>query len=186
MDASLYPTFKAAIMAETDPVFVALRQANETGQMADWYNVLYSPAFQVWRTTTPSSEIFNAISWAKMTPFDAPDTSTAYTNRVLACQAFQMNLQILLQGQQSVATAKLSIRQGLQDSLLSVPSAAGGVAQDAGWAGAGKVKATIQRPVTRAERIWATGTGSTGVPGDLGAFEGRVTNADILNAITSG
>lgn len=185
MDASLYPTFKAVILAETDPTFVALRQANETGQMAAWYNQLFSPAFQVWRTYTPAYEVFNAISWSKMTPSDAADASAAYTNRALACQSFQMNLQILLQGQSSIATSKLSIRQGLQDALLSVPSATGGVVQDAGWAGAGRVKATIQRPVTRAEKIWATGTGTTGSPGDLGAFEGTVSNTDIVNALAS-
>lgn len=185
MDASLYKTFQAAINAETDPTFVALRSANESGQMAAWYNQTYSPAFHVWRSTTPASEVFNAISWANLTPADTPDTTVVYTNRALSCQAKQINLQILLQGQNSIATGKLSIRQGLSDSLQNVPAGAGGALLDAGWAGAGKVKATIQRAVTRAEKIWATGTGTTAVPGDLGAFEGTVSNFDILQALAA-
>lgn len=185
MNASLYKAFQTAINAETDPTFVALRTANETGQMAAWYNQAFSPAFQVWRSTTPASEVFNAIAWKSMTPADTPDGTAAFTNRALACQAFQINLQILLQGQGSIATGKLSIRQGLQDAIIAVPSGVSGATQDAGWAGAGKVKATIQRAVTRAEKIWATGTGTTAVPGDLGAFEGTVSNSDIVNALAA-
>ena len=43
-------TLKAAILAETDPTFVALRVAtNETG-MAAWYNADTVPVFVAWRT----------------------------------------------------------------------------------------------------------------------------------------
>jgi hypothetical protein len=185
MDTSLYAAFKTAILAEADSTFAALRQANETGQMAAWYNQTYSPAFQVWRSQVPSSEVFGAINWKNMTPADTPDGTTTFTNRALTCQNFQFNLQILLQGQSYITTGKPNIRQGLQDALMAVPSGASGTTQDAGWLGTGKVKNTIQRPVTRAEKIWATGTGTSATPGDLGAFEGTVSNDDIVHALQS-
>lgn len=177
------PTFKAAILAQTDSTFVALRQANDEQGMAAWYNG--SDTFQVWRSTTDAPSVFNAISWANLTPADTPDATATYTNRALLCQARQINLQILLQGQSSIATSKLSIRQGLQDGLLNVPAGIGGAPLDAGWAGAGKVKATIQRACTKAERLWATGTGTTANPGDLGSFEGLITAQDVSDALRS-
>lgn len=176
-------TFKAAIHAETDPTFAALRQSNETGQMAAWYNI--DTAFQVWKSTTDAGSLFDAITWKSLTPADAADGTALFTNRALACQAKQINLQIILQGQSSIATGKLSLRQGLSDALLDVPAGVNGALLDAGWLGAGKVKATIQRPCNRVERIFATGTGTTGAPGDLGSFEGSVSNQDILDALRS-
>lgn len=183
MQASLYPAFKTAILAETDPTFVALRQANETGQMADWYN--QDTTFVVWRSTATTDEILNGVSGANLTPVDTPDSSQLWMNRALACQTKQMNLQMLLQRQGTLPVGKLNIRQTLSDALQNVPAGAGGALLDAGWAGAGKVKSIISRVCNRAEKVWATGTGTSGVPGDLGAFEGRVTNDDILNALRS-
>lgn len=176
-------TLKLAILAETDASFAELRQANDEQGMADWYNT--ASAFSVWRTNTDTTNVFNAIVWSSLTPSDAADGTTTYTNRALVCQAKQINLQIMLQGQLSVATNRASIRQGLSDALLNVPAGAGGSLLDAGWLGAGKVKATIQRPCTRAERIWASGTGTTATPGDLGSFEGSVSAQDISDALRS-
>jgi hypothetical protein len=185
MQASLYPVFKQAILAESDPTFSALRDANETGQMALWYNQEQSPMFTVWRSSATTSEILNGVVGANLTPLDTPDGTAMFTNRALVCQAKQINLQMYLQKDGSLPVGQLNIRQTLQDALTNVPSGAGGALLDAGWAGTGKVKDIISRPCTRAEKIWATGTGSTGVPGNLGAFEGTVSNDDILNALRS-
>ncbi|MBL8999290.1 MAG: class I SAM-dependent methyltransferase, partial [Gemmatimonadetes bacterium] len=54
--------------------------------------------------------VFDAITWANLTPVDVPDGSAAYTNRALLCQAKQINLQILLQGRERVAAAGLGER----------------------------------------------------------------------------
>lgn len=174
-------TFKAAIEGETDPTFAALRQAvNEQG-MADWYNA--DATFQVWKSSTDVASLFNAITWKSLTPADSADGTALFTNRALVCQAKQINLQIILQGQTSIATGKVSLRQGLTDALLDVPAGVGGALLDAGWLGAGKVKATIQRACNRVERIWATGTGTSNTPGDLGEFEGTVTAQNISDAL---
>lgn len=181
MDTSLLTAFKAAIFAETDPSFVALRNANETGQMAAWYNV--ASTFVVWRPTTPVRDIANQINWKNLTLSDAADSSATFTNRVLQCQSFQMTVQSLLMAAAQTGvldTGRPNIRNGLSDSLSAVPSGAGGSTQSAGWA---NVKTAISRACTRAERIWATGTGTSATPGDMGAFEGIVTNDDIVNAL---
>jgi hypothetical protein len=64
-------------------------------------------------------------------------------------------------------------------SLLNVPSGVGGATQDAGWLGAGRVKATITRFATAAEKVFATGTGTTGTPGVLAwAINGYAFKSD--------
>ncbi len=175
-------TLGAAIAAETNATFVALRQVRNEEGMAAWLNADTSPAWYAWRPVTPTAEVLNSITWSSLTPADTADGTSQFTNRALACQAKQLNLQIILQGQQSVSTGKLNVRQGLSDALLNVPSGAGGALVDAGWAGTGKVKATITRVVTRGERIFASGTGTTGVPGDM-TFEGRLNAQNISDAI---
>ena len=65
MTPSQLPILKAAIAAETDAAFVALRTAGATGAMADWYNVAISPAQKAWIKSQPASD-----------SDDAPDYST--------------------------------------------------------------------------------------------------------------
>lgn len=173
-------TFKAAIFAETDPDFVALRDTNETGLMAEWYNQMTS--FICWRSTTPTSDIANAISWASLTPNDVPDSTVSYTNRALQAQAKQINLQILIQGREFVSTGLNTIRSGLQDALTGLFTGTGGVSVGAGWT---NVKTSIQRSITRGERVFSTGTGTAAQPGNLGTFEGDVSNDDITGALRS-
>lgn len=175
-------TLKTAINAETNVAFVALRQTNDEQGMADFYNVLTSPAWYAWRPVSSVPDVLNSISWASLTPADAADGTSLFTNRALVCQAKQLNLQIILQGQQQVATGKLNIRQGLSDALQNVPAGVGGALVDAGWAGANKVKAVINRVVRRGERIFASGTGTTAVPGEL-TFEGTFSAQDISDAL---
>ncbi len=176
-------TLKTAILAETDAGFVALRQANDEQGMATFYNA--PSTFYVWRPITDASSILDAITWANLTPADTADGTTSFTNRALACQAKQLNLQILLQGRDSLATGRTSVRQGLSDALLNVPAGPAGALLDAGWLGAGKVKEAISRLATRCERLFVTGTGSAGVPGVLG-FEGNVSAQDISDALLKG
>lgn len=150
------------------------------GAIADLYNADAAPDFIVWRTVTPIADVENAISWANLTPADVPDTTALYTNRALACQARQFNLQMLIQGKSSIATGRPNIRSGLQDALTDLPSGAGGVVRPGGWVA---LKAAISRKATRAEKllIAAGGAGTAGNPGVLG-FEGRLTYQDIEQA----
>lgn len=176
MDASLYPQLKAAVLASQDAAIQAAASSRNDTELARLLNLPSS--FIVWRTSTDADLVADAIIWANLTPADTADGTATFTNRALACQAKQINLQIMLQGRQSIPSGRLNFRQGLQDALLNVPAGANGALLDAGWAGAGKVKATISRPATVAERVFATGTGTSAVPGNL-TFDGLVTTDDI-------
>lgn len=187
MDAAQLATLKAAIAAETDPVFADHRASGNNGGMAIWFAQPAEPAFYVWKSSVNTDDVFDAINWALLTPADVPNVADSQQlidtqiNRSLVCQAKQLNLQIMLQGRQTINATKLRVRQALTDSLQNVPSGASGAAQDAGWA---QVKATMHRPINRGERIFATGTGTTGVPG-LAGWEGTVSRDDILAALAS-
>lgn len=176
LDAQL-ATLKAHIAANQDPAVISAATTGNDTELARLYNL--SSTFYVWRSTTPADVIADAILWDRLTPVDTPDGSAIQTNRLLLCQSKQINLQVLLQGRESVGTGRSNLRAGLADALQNVPSGVGGATQDAGWAGANRVKATITRLATIAERAFATGTGTTGTPGALGSFEGGLTIGDI-------
>lgn len=159
-------TLKALAMA--DQTAAALIAAGNDIALADWFNT--PTADYIWRSSVPVDEVFDAITWANLTPVDVPDDSAAYTNRALLCQAKQINLQILLQGRERVAAAKAAVRGGLSDALLNVPSGAAGAAQGAGWAA---VKAVISRFGTRAEMALASGAGTQASP-STPAFDGQL------------
>lgn len=180
MTPSQLATLKAAILA--DPVLAAKPMTSGGAlEIAGILNAAASPAYYVWRSSTPAPDILDAIIWASLTLADAPDGTTAYTNRVLACQAKQMNVQILLQGRDSLATGRNSVRGGLSDALQNVPAGTGGAFLDAGWAGANKVKAAITRQASVVEKLFATGNGTTATPSNLG-YEGPVSSDDIQAA----
>ena len=87
------------------------------------------------------------------------------------------NLWLLL-ARDSVPTSTSNAQKTLSDALQNVPGGAAGALLDAGWLGAGKVKAAISRLATVAETAFTTGTGTAGQPGLLG-WEGSVNINDI-------
>ena len=163
-------TLKALAMA--DQTAAALIAAGNDMGLADWFNT--PTANYIWRSSVPVDEVFDAITWANLTPVDVPDSSAAYTNRALLCQAKQINLQILLQGRERVSGAKATIRAGLSDALLKVPSGASGAEQSAGWAA---VKAVLSRFATRAEAALAP-NGTQAAPATP-VFDGMLIWADM-------
>lgn len=164
-------TLKALAMA--DQTAAALIAAGNDIALADWFNT--PTTTWIWRSSVPADEVFDAITWANLTPVDAPDGSAAYTNRALLCQAKQTNLQIMLQGRERIAGAKATIRAGLSDALLNVPSGAGGALQSAGWAA---VKGVLSRFATRAEAALATGLGTQAAP-STPTFDGQIGYMEI-------
>ena len=174
---------KNHIAANLDPAVIAARDSGNDTELARLYNLPSS--FSVWRSTTPADTIADAIAWDKLTPIEAPDTTIIQTNRLLVCQSRQINIQILLQGRETVGTGRATLRKGLNDALVGVPSGALGAAQDAGWGGANGVKSSITRIATVAERVFATGTGTGANPGTLG-FEGELSSSDIADIRNQG
>lgn len=166
---------KAAVLASVDAAVQSAASARNDTELARLLNL--PSTFAVWRIDVPSTDLVGAIKLASFTPVDAPDDTMLYNNRCALCELKQNNIRLLL-AREVITAQKLSTRQDLTDALTNVPAGFGGSAIDAGWLGAGKVKATITRFSTIAERAFATGTGTTGQPGDLG-WEGVVTIDDI-------
>lgn len=128
----------------------------------------------VWRSQTSTDVIRDAILWANMTPAAAPDSSALWTNRALYAQSKQIALQTIIQGRDYISSNDEGTRAGLQDCLTSLPTKNDGTNQNAGWTA---TQATMQRFATRAEAVFATGTGTSGSPADL-VFEGAVSDPD--------
>lgn len=184
---------KAAILAETDPAFVALRQAGGTGQMAEFLNEPATPAHAVWRTDTPVADILDAINWSLYTPTGSVDDTALAdalitgrrTAQLLAIQTKQMNLQSMLQGRDRLDCSKPSIRLGLRDAVTSVPAGSNGGTVNPGGGNGSTVLAACTRLARRAEKIYATVPASTGATtAFLLTYQGRVSDYDVVQATT--
>lgn len=144
------------------------------------------PDFWVWSTTAEVQAIRAAITWANLTPADAPDGTQAWANRSLQCQGKQFNLQLIIPFTGTLNAADVNLRAGLQDALTAVRSAAGGGAQGAGWL---TVQQTLSRKARYAEKILAdTANGQTGAAKALAAtmtFEGHITDVEVKAARNS-
>jgi hypothetical protein len=181
-------TFKTALFAETDQELVGYRTNGQTGMIRDWYNKPNTSGYIVWKPTTPVADIQDSVVWANYTPTN-PATGTdaiALQNTIaqlMACQGKQFNLQMLLSvsGMNSaVSTGKQNIRAGLQDATSAIPSDVNLGTKTGGWQ---SIKAIIQRPATRIEKLFATGAGTTTNPSDI-VFTGLTEN-DVVTALSS-
>lgn len=144
-------------------------------KIAKAMNLLAVPDFFVWATDVQTQTVYDAITWANLTPADAADGTQTWANRALVCQGKQMNLQLLLQGQATINGAKTNVRAGLQDALTNIPSGVGGALQAANWVA---VRTALARKAKRAERLFAdttNGTGSTATLAAVMVCEGSIT-----------
>ena len=171
-------TLKADILADAT---LNAKPNNSDGntEIVDAYKV--DAVFTVWRSTTETDEVFNAVTWANLTPNYAADGTQLWLNRAMACQGKQFNVQTMLTGRTTIASGKVNVRAGLQDALTNVPSGTGGTTVAAGWVA---VRDGMKRVANRGEKLLATGTGTFAAPADLG-FEGSFTTDDIHAARVS-
>ena len=148
-------TLKSAIAAETDPAFVALRQAfNEQG-MADWYNA--ASTFVCWKsnvTIRDTGQAFNGAEWAAMTG------------------ANHTRLQTVAQYLASYDPSKADIRAMFNDIW---GGASGTITRPA-------LLALWKRFALRGERVFATGNGADATPG-LFTVQGVITAQNISDAL---
>jgi hypothetical protein len=159
LDPAFYPALKADILA--DPVLSALPNYGEGNQtIAAAYNSPASPSFTVWRslvTITETGKAFDGAEWAGMTG----------TNH--------SRLQTVSQWLPDGYNAGLSDIRAMFDDI---------------WSGAGGANtrtallALWKRLATRAEKLYAQGTGSNAVPAVL-VFEGALSPQDIQYARSS-
>lgn len=148
-------TLKAAILAETDTEFVGYRTAGATGAMAGWFNLPSS--FIVWKTSVHRNEV------GKTFVASALAAITAGNNDKLANFAAW---------NETVNPSRADQRAFFEDVFSVTAGASTRAALLALW----------KRPALRGERVFATGTGTDGVPGTL-AYEGNISNDDVLSAL---
>jgi hypothetical protein len=148
---------KADILAATDQATVDARTNGQTTVLASIYNQEASPAFYVWRSTFSPEQARAAISGgdalAQLDNLDAGKRDS---------------LLWLFEGVTHPENeAQRNAIQGLCGTQNTLKAA---------------ILAAQKRAVTRAERLFATGTGSDASPGTLG-WEGFLSADDIASAL---
>jgi hypothetical protein len=185
---ALTPAQQATLKAfvEADPVFSLLSPSNGSAlQIANALNAPTNPAFILWRSNVPLSEINNAIVWANMTPAQAipttgSDAQLLWIAKSMACQGKQFNLQTLLYTYADGVNATLqNIRNAFQDCLTNIPSTGAGGITGAGWPA---VQTVMQRTANGIEKLLSTGTGTVGSPA-VATLEGEINYVDVVLAM---
>lgn len=156
--------FKTAILAETDPTFVAFRQANNEEGMAAFYNATASPAYVVWRSRVTRQDIYNTTS-AEATTWNW----TTYKAQAVSEQ-----------------NAWTQMFMG-DEANFAQPNLRAGVAAifGAGNAQTTHALAVAKRNANRGEKVFGTGVGSTASPAVV-AVEGTFTAQNISDALLRG
>lgn len=148
------PTLASAIAAETDPAFVALRDAGATGQMADWFNE--DSSTWVWRKSVEADEYRSAIMWSEV------DGLQAGKARIWEWITAGMTLPL--------DATDANVRQGLADCWAANSSTRPALV------------AIAKRLATRGEALFTSGVGTEANPG-VSEIYGFISNADIVRAL---
>lgn len=151
----------AAIVA--DPTMNAFpNTADGAFALAAYLNQPVTPAFYVWRTAVTTNEIMrNGFDWTRV------DNATTGKARIWEWMVQAGTLD----------PSQANVRAGI---LAAWPAASADLAMRRA------IFAHCQRPATRAERLFATGTGTTvteqGVGPAVMDFEGNISFQDVLTA----
>jgi len=151
---------KTDINANTDPVFVAYRNAGNAGGMADWYNVnstfiVYKPS----EATTSIGDVINYIAVAALTDANVNKLNVFYTTQP-----------------ENFEPSHSDQRQYLLDVFSGALGGQGQATRDA-------LEALYRRAALRGEELYCTGTGTTVTPGALNATaQGDMTTQNIVDA----
>jgi hypothetical protein len=159
-------TLRAAILAETDPAFVAWRTDGAQGAMAEFYNAAASPIERAWMSFATAKQLdlksdysaFDGLSQGKR---DAWSLVLQYAPRDCAVD--------------DLGGGVNSVRKALAD--IWTGSAPANAARTA-------ILNAVTRPITKAEKLLggsATATQST-VTALVLAWEGTITTVDIYLA----
>ena len=154
-------TLKTDILANTDPAFVAARNAQNNGQMAAWYNV--NSTFIVFKPTAPTADIgdiVNYVAVAALTDISVNKLNIFYT---LNPSQFE--------------PVRSDERTYLADVFSGALGGQGQATRDA-------LDAYYRRAALRGEKLYCTGTGTTAIPGALNATaNGDITTDNITDAL---
>ena len=151
LTAAQKATLKTDILANGDAT--AFYTNGDLTGLAALYNALASPAFIVWRTNIPTSDVKKAVNW------------TEYIGRSVGERsAFEL---IISNG--IVDASQPNVRAGFNDIFSGQQGVNTRTA----------LLALAKRSCTRGEKVFATGTGSDAVPATL-TFEGLIAESDLI------
>jgi len=148
-------TLKTAILAA--PELASLPDNDDSAfTIAAAFNAVASPVFRVWRTNVPAKDIRAVVVWTEMNNLSVVPQNNWYFG-------------ILSNGVVNIADT--NVRQGIADIFSGASFAATRAA----------LLAVAKRNATRAEKLFATGTGSDGSPATM-VVEGALSYLDIVEA----
>lgn len=150
---------KTAILAETDPVFVGYRTNGQTPLMRDWFND--ASTFVVYKTSETIAAVGQAISYVALEALTTANLEKI--NTFTRLNALALN------------PSKADIRSFWSNVFSGTLGGDGATTRTA-------LEALWKRNATRAEKLFATGTGTAIAPGTL-VFEGAVSDYDIGQAV---
>lgn len=131
--------------------------------IAAHYNAL--TATKGWRTEVPTKTVRAAITLSSYTPNDAADGTATFTNRALVAQNKQINLQLMLQGLDTIDASLPQARADLRDAVIKLPTGAAGALVSASGVSGVNVLTACTRFASVGELVVATeaqGSDTTG------------------------
>jgi hypothetical protein len=150
-------TLKADILA--DPVLAAYPMNSDGAfAIAAAYNKQFTPDYIVWRTDVPTKDCKKAMVWTEFIARSAGERD-----------AWQFML-----SNGTINAADANVRQGIQDIFSGAQGAQSRT----------NLTAVAKRSATRAEKLFATGTGADASPSTL-TFEGSLSYQDVEQARNS-
>lgn len=148
----------------------AAKNSDTAFAVAAAYNANASPDFWVWRTRVSKDELVGATS------VDGTTFSWTGTGFITRAQGERDAWRELFNGAGFCNPSLPSVRQAFADIFSGATAPAP--------ANRTHLTATARRKATRAEKLFATGTGSTASPAVMGA-EDALTGNDVLQAWNS-
>lgn len=161
-------TLKAAILAETDPTFVALRNTNETGQMVEWLNQLTNPEYKIALSNVQTSQIGKVINYIAF-----ESLTTANRDKLMSFISLNPS---------SFDGTRSDVR-----ALLSSDTGSGVFSGALGGQGANTRAALLNIMIitaNRAEKIFSTGAGTILSP-STSSFIGKLDHGDLVAAFNT-
>ena len=184
------PTLKAAILAETDPTFVALRQANNEEGMAAWYRQAH-PSIKAWNKAARWQDVFNAIDPAKYTPpisnINAATDATGTKQLLATMVKLTVQQNMLLALGQTIDARNSGIVDAVLDTVIGIYTMSGTSTNSPGGSGGLLAAQQLVRPALRGELVFGGTdmTKATSVVGKILNWEGEITAQDVSDALAS-
>jgi hypothetical protein len=162
-----YEILKTDILVTNQEEFADMVAAREDQLIADAYNQLASPEFWVWRVVVPKEEMVGEVS--------QEGTSFTWAGTGFIGKSVQeiLTWQELFDARNNLNPSLPQVRQALIDIFSGTGAAASNRTH---------ILSVIRRRATRAEHLFATGTGTPGSPGTM-TFVGFISYLDIAYVI---